>query len=271
MLTNTEVSFTHGTVLTREMLEAVYEYPREFMQLQYGGHSDGILYGMDFFQRNDELWLGRGIFKAEDRFYFLMDDMNLTGLVKKKGLPEGRQQYYFQLEHTTSSGQACIKKAVFSIAIVDFPPEKYSLGKFCWERNEIRLPQIKSEKESKEIFSGFFSRACLSLFDVKYAFREEATYHPFLFRAVCEYLQQKKQKSMLDYALLVQLLNQPILSMATVCMYCEAAGKSVETKDRQEIFKIFTDCLTIPVAAQGIVVKKEKEKVQTHESQLIDE
>ena len=101
MLTNTEVSFTHGTVLTREMLEAVYEYPREFMQLQYGGHSDGILYGMDFFQRYDELWLGRGIFKAGDIVVALEDDRIPVCVLEKDYVPRFKNAIHYKDELKT--------------------------------------------------------------------------------------------------------------------------------------------------------------------------
>ena len=69
MLTKTEMRFPHKAILTAVMLEEMYNYPRELMRLNYRDRSDGIICGLDYILRGDDLILTEGLVKLDGDIY----------------------------------------------------------------------------------------------------------------------------------------------------------------------------------------------------------
>ena len=78
MLVKKEVSFLHGNILTKEMLDEIYAYPRNFVELKYNDYSDGIITGLDFVEKDGTMYLTKGFVKFKGEYYFLLENINLT-------------------------------------------------------------------------------------------------------------------------------------------------------------------------------------------------
>ena len=82
------------------------------------------------------------------------------------------------------------------------------------------------------------------LLDIPYGCNGETTYHPYIFKAVKTFLEHKKHKCMQDYALLLQLQNNPVISMESVVFFINDAGIECDLNaSREEIFAKFTHAL----------------------------
>lgn len=74
----------------------IYKYPREFFRLFYKDYADGIICGLNyFFDGEKNLILSSGVILLDEKFYFLEKDLNISDLVKKNNLADGRDYYIF--------------------------------------------------------------------------------------------------------------------------------------------------------------------------------
>lgn len=243
MLVNRQVVFSHGIILTKEMLEETYEYPRKFLQLHYASYSDGILEGLDLVERQGDVWLTKGVFKRQDNFYFTQEDVNLTAFAKQEKLSPDRTRYSFCLTQEEHKVQEGITDGVLSLQIHDCSKEEsLCMGGFSWAQEKLILPRI--QEQSEKPFELFTRPSRMDVLEIPYAWKKEATYHPVVFRAVRSYLQEKPHKNCLDYVLLLQLQNQEILPLESLRLYVESVRGNVDSgMKRRELFEVFTQCL----------------------------
>ena len=120
----------------------------------------------------------------------------------------------------------------------------------------MKLPRLNGRGEQKPFFDLIDNNVYVNLTDTLYAMPGKATYHPFLFRAVAEYLEQKQDKSMYDYVILMQIQNMKVLSIDAMRTYITAVDcKEQKNLDRKDFFKSFTNCLK----------KKEEKKISSED------
>ena len=73
----TEIIFEPGNLLSAEMLEETYRYPRDFLHFNYASFGNGIITGLDFVPKVDGLRLTSGIVKLHGQYFILPKDLNL--------------------------------------------------------------------------------------------------------------------------------------------------------------------------------------------------
>ncbi|MCR5833916.1 MAG: hypothetical protein K6G55_04620 [Selenomonadaceae bacterium] len=249
----TEITFAAGDILTAQMLEETYRYPREFLHIVHATYGDGILSGLDFESRDGDVYLTAGIVKYRDRFYIHPRDVNLDKWLRLQHLAGGRE-YFLCLVNSDTTNADTLENGVVSRSKVEvkvFPAREYEddsilLGKFRFDLNRIHLPSLKSEEEGKP-FEEFFQSGLLCLLDVQYAHPQGGTtYHPFLFRAIRDYLEQKKPLSPYDFVILSEIQNHGIVAESTLKSYVAANDKknSPPVKmTREELFRATTEFL----------------------------
>ena len=112
MLVNKKVFFRHGAILTKEMLNVVYDYPRDFLCLKYDKYSDGIISGLDFkiLHEDNSLVLTKGIVKYKNELYFLLEDVNLTKFFSQQNLEISRKSRYLQLKMEVKDNKKMYRK-----------------------------------------------------------------------------------------------------------------------------------------------------------------
>lgn len=249
MLVNKKVFFRHGAILTKEMLNVACDYPRDFLYLKYDKYSDGIISGLDFkiLHEDNSLVLTKGIVKYKNELYFLLEDVNLTKFFSQQNLEISRKSRYLQLKMEIKDNKENVQEKLLMLVVLDnaFDERNIPLCRFRWNGSEIKIPKINYLDET--IFDDFIdNQSYLNVIDTPYAYLKEATYHSMLFKAIGEYLNNKKNKTILDYIILIQIQNNIVLSMETIKSYILFSGKEkavVDNCNRKDLFKLFVDCI----------------------------
>lgn len=256
MLVKKEVSFLHGNILTKEMLDEIYAYPRNFVELKYNDYSDGIITGLDFVEKDGTMYLTKGFVKFKGEYYFLLENINLTNyfLDMKKNSKRQSATYYLYLKRSEpiKAGSIIVRNLDLYVSEESKQDEFFSLCRFFGNESNMNLPRLNGSGEQKPFYDLIDNNLYVNLIDTLYAMPGKATYHPFLFKAVAEYLEQKPNKSILDNVILMQIQNMKVLSIDAMKTYINAVDcKAQESSDRESFFKLFTECLE----------KKEEKKI----------
>ena len=232
-----EIKFPHKAILTRGMLQELYDNPRELMRLMFSEYSDGIISGFDYLIKDGNLILTSGIFRLNEEIYLLHEDLNISELAERNSLKLD-ESYYITFEEKIYDKEPCLTEKRLELKFSMNKPQ-YNLGSFVYlgAKNFI-LPAFTEESVDK-----IFLRGVFNLFEVPFAQRNCATFHPLLFRFVKDFLSHKKDKTPFDYALLIHLQNSDTVSMATLAEYIKAENKTATTENRKEFFNTFLTCL----------------------------
>ena len=238
MFVHKNLTFPHKAILTSSMLEEIYSYPREFSRLLFGNLGDGIISGLDYSLKDGELILSAGIFHADNEFYFLSRDVNVSELADKNNLSVDRE-YFIALEKKSSVAEQCVTKKVLELTFAE-KKSLYTLGQFVFlRRKDFQLPTL-----DKMTLDEMFNRSVFNLFDVPFAAKGVATFHPQLFRQVKNFLQGKPDKTPRDFAILTYLQNNEVISVETMTDYLAAENKVYDVADREDFFRKFLTCLS---------------------------
>ena len=265
MLTKKKISFAPRTILTHEMLEAIYDFPREILRLQYLNFGDGIISGLEFKEVGKEIFLTEGIVKLKGEFYLsTTGEINLTRFFKEnKPSLRGAISCFALCPSQNFKVVGGVKAESLELKILpkkDLPPDALCLGNFYDELFEVVLPDknIRAEK----FFDEFITLNRLQLLDVPYSCYGGATFHPYIFSAVKNILRQKENKSPTELALLLQIEQNGFVTMEAlkICIETDGAKKFTAAATREEIFKSLSQVLKLPHAK--IISGKEESGVK---------
>ena len=237
--TRRQLSFSHRALLTTKMLTELYVYPRELTRLQYHDYADGIITGIDYELRDDHLWLTQGILLWNGELYCLGCDLDITSMIKSKNC---RTDGWYNIELRKTAfrqEEPCITEESL---ILDFTPEKhddaFSIGRFSTSCGYFKIPDNIDDCHSKNVPS------FLNLLDVYYAAPKEATFHPLIFRVIKKFLIEKKDRTVIDTSILINLQSHNVLSLETLRWYIMVEkNKDVSSFSRKDLLDLFIDAL----------------------------
>ena len=240
MFTNKNLKFPHKAILTSELLQEIYKYPREFFRLLYKDYCDGIICGLNYFIDEDKnLILSSGIILSDGKFYFLEEDLNISELAEKNNLISGHDYFIF-LQKESQKKSPCMTENKFT---VNFSEEEknFTLGKFRFKsKDDFTLPTLS---DGEDPFENFFRASRLNLADVPFTDKETSTFHPQIFDAIKKFLLSKENKTPFDYSILTYLQNNGVISLQTVKFYIEEETGENNFESRQELLEIFCKCI----------------------------
>ena len=222
----TEIIFEAGNILSAQMLEETYRYPREFLHLTHAGYCDGILTGLDFIEKKDGVYLTAGLVKIDGKYYVLPQDVNIDEWLKKCKPPLQPQVVYslyiVNEDFLSADDKACGIKTHSRVMLKamreELPNKSLLLARYKFRPDaKISLPQLNNEKNP---FEEFFQSGLLQLTECIYAHQSgEPTFHPLIFRAFQKYLEQKFPLSPYDFSLLTELQNHGTVSTKSLITY----------------------------------------------------
>ena len=246
----TDVVFEAGNVLSAQMLEETYRYPREFLHISHASCCDGIITGLDYISRDGDVYLTAGIVKWNGKYHILPQDENLDVWLKVQNLSSGIPYHLCLVQDAEEhSGCGIASKTQMTLRALPKKPElSLSLGVFRFDMGKLSLPKIKMN--AKEPFEEFWQTSRLRLLDAAYAHPQgETTFHPLLFRAICTYLEHKWAPSPYDFSLLIELQNHGIASLASLKTYVAVHNGSLSSMSRmsrEELFRAVVQCAAMP-------------------------
>ena len=257
----TEIVFEAGDILSVQMLEETYRYPREFLHLTHANLSDGIICGLDFTPRSEGLYLTAGIVKIRGVYYILPKDVNMDEWLKqcKPTLTSGVTYSLCMvsdnvLTHDDKAHGIKLHSRVVLKAEKEMMEHSLLLAKYKF-RPDVSIPLPKLETESENPFQEFFESGLLQVLECEYAHpKGGTTYPPLIFRAIQTYLEQKFPISPYDFSLLLELQNHGIVSTASLINYVKV-NKTVallyENMTREKLLREVCDCVQkhyVPIA-----------------------
>ena len=276
-----EIIFTAGDVLSAEMLEETYRYPREFLHVCHAGCPDGIVAGLDFIEKEDGVYLTAGIVKLDGKYYILPEDMGMDACLQQQKVPLQSSVEYLlclvpeDVPEPVGTGIRSRSRLVLQPER-ERPAHALLLGRYKYRPDVlIRLPKLRLG--SMDPFEEFTQASFLQVLDSEYAHRQGGTtYHPLLFRAVQSCLEHKAPLSPYDFTLLCELQNHGAASFATLQTYIAANRKDSPASlepTREKLFEELTKCLQIPyhpAVYQAAPVVEEKRGEIKGQNKLID-
>lgn len=228
MLSRKELRFERRSILASSQLRAIEKFPREFLNLYFSDYGDGILSGMDYIERDDEIFLTAGILKLNGQIYF-SDEVNLSALAKK--FLNGNKYFFVLSESERENIENVITEKIF-IEVKEFKNnfDGLEFGNFSSQLS-FKLPN----DDAKNLFAEFTNRNRINLLNVKYSVRGGETFHPIIFRAILKKLTQKKNKTPFDSALMIHLANFSVATISALKIYVEGNGENFIDDTRETI------------------------------------
>ena len=231
MLFHKQSEFASGAVLTKEMLELLGSYPRQFLKLYCTPYSEGILCGLNYDLRGDELWLTSGAFWWKKQVWMTDEDINVSAFLQNQIREEGQ---YLILRW--NPGERVIEKGV-AVRPLDLHIETDSrykgaleIGRFIWrDDRKLRLPQSWTELVESLERGDYFDVS-----NASQASLGDRTFIRLIFQFLEGALRDKERRTPFEDAMLVQLQNQGFLSMDTLYTY---VGTEAGRMNRRELLK----------------------------------
>lgn len=236
MLSRNELYFERRSILTAAQLRAIEKFPREILRLKYIDFGNGIISGVDFINRDGEVWTTEGIVKIGN-FFYCAEEINLSALAKNL---QGRIKYQFALTEPkrTASENVTTEKIFLEVKRLEKNSATLEFGRFTSGLG-INLPELDAEN----LFEKFTSASRLNLLNVPYSTRGGTTFHPYIFRAILKKLELKENPSPADTALMIHLANFGVASIPALKIYVQSNGVKWSEDSREDIFKSILDAI----------------------------
>lgn len=226
MLSRKELRFERRSILTATQLRAIEKFPREFLRLMFSDYGDGIISGMDFIERDDEIFLTEGLLKLGDNF-FIAAEVNLSKL-----MPKVSKRYKFVLDEPQRTAYENVITEKISLNVCELEEDGgLEFGRF--KAGLVHLPTI----DAQDLFEEFTRASRLNLLNVPFAVRGGVTFHPIIFRAILLRLEHKKNPAPVDSALMIRLADVGAVSMHALKLFVEGKGVAWQDDSRENIFK----------------------------------
>ena len=228
MLTRKELRFERRSILTARQLRAIEKFPREFLRLMYSDFGDGIISGLDFIKRGDEIFLTEGLVKLGENFFFAAEE-NLSRLMA--GLKEGKR-YKIVLGTPQREAEENVITEKISLEVRELADVGgLEFGRF--KAGLVHLPEVDAEN----LFEEFTKGSRLNLLNVAYSTRGGATFHPLIFRAILARLQRKENPAPVDQSLMIQLADGGTVSLAALKIFVDCKEVAWRDGSREEILQ----------------------------------
>ena len=79
MFENKDTVFTKDRILTKEMLDLLYAWPRQTMQLYCRSLAEGVICGLEYEATDDDILIHPGMLWKQGSLWFLQKKLSLQG------------------------------------------------------------------------------------------------------------------------------------------------------------------------------------------------
>lgn len=202
------VKFEKGAILRKEMLESMYNYPHVLAESYYSHFSDGILYGLEWYEKNGKNYICAGALKYKGNIYFQPQEFAFEDMIQTKA--EDREYYVYFKESPV--------KSTYCQDIYELEPvletEPVSDG-FCYKYVKYAFGSFRA-LDSKKIYGLYASPDGAGFSLPPYIIREE----------LMPVLSEKTSKHPLDYEIMKTVYDNRPLSADFVRAYLSEYNSS---------------------------------------------
>lgn len=215
MFIKKDTHFENGHILTKEMLNLVYTWPRQLLGLYSQQLADGILCGLDYLVKDDDLIIRPGVLWYHGDFWFLEKDFSVNTFLASQETTGSRQALHLAAAPAKEKGEVSHSSLRCTLGENTGGPD---LGSFSLYH--------KMPKNWDELITSLDNARYFHLENIPWAAPRESTFHRLIFTYLAEKLANKKERTALENLLLAQIYEKGSLSLATLRLY---TGDSEET------------------------------------------
>lgn len=259
---STSICLQSGMLLSKEILEQMNAQSRLF-QLQYTDYPDGILYGLEPFEKNGILYLSTGMLKYQGKYFFLESPMNLfdildefdekgkMGFTEYRGfafVPSEQENVHEGISSDCLQLELCEKKDLNSdnIVIAEF---QYHNSKRIWKsKNQSAVEKLEDQLNTEGYYYSFLH--------TMYSMPHENVFSPYIYQLMKECLSQKKHRSSADLMLLFTLCQNRLVSFEVLKEWFDFYKIQVNFSDRKNIINNFLKALKKEAVEKSTMTKK---------------
>lgn len=259
---NKNIKFERGSILTKNIIQNIYDYPRDLINIMYSNYPDGIIKGLEIHKKDNNIFLSKGILKYDNEYFFLKENLDMESLFNN--LNEGTSYaIYFE-----NKGECKVEDNFIShkleLKIISCDDYKkldnskvFFLGEFTYnDETKIKFPNELIDLKKKR-------HSCFNNINVNYSGYKENTFCPNIGQLILNHLKLKKNISPLDFTLMCELSKEQTLSYETICFYIKnVINKDVYDLSREEVFDFFVDSLDKPYEVNAIIKEPKKEVIK---------
>lgn len=221
MLRRSEIEFKSGSILRKEMLQDIYEYPRIAVESLFSDFSDGILYGMTW-KENDGKHpvICPGAIKLHGNIYFLKQELDVEKELENALNINGSYRLCFVIQEAEKQIEAKTDYYLKLAALQDQEYERVENSSFWYAyitySGEKKIEIITGANAIKYGISG------LNATDDGYGFQLP---NWVIKQQIFPELEKKNNKHPLDYYLLKEIYAGKPVSLSFINVYLNELGR----------------------------------------------
>lgn len=219
------VKFEKGSILRKEMLESMYDFPRFLCDGYYSKYGDGVLYGLEWENIDNKHSITPGALKYNGEIYFQTEKLIVEDSINMESLESGQEYYVYFKE---ASPQKMESREIFEL-VLSFEKKPVEDG-ICIRYVKYMLGSIRDS--DKKIF-GLYATSDPSVWGVSPCVIKDKIYNKLL---------EKKIKHPLDYEILKCVYDNRPLSTAFIELYISEYN-IFEGKVEKNDFVISENCI----------------------------
>lgn len=237
-----EIEFQAGSILRKEMLQDMYEYPRIALESLYSDYSDGILYGMSLKENNENHHvICPGALKLHGNIYFLKKELDVEKELEEELSVNGSYRLCFVIQEPQKQIEA---KTDYCLKLMALQDKEYKNV----ENSSFWYAYIKYSGDKKiKLITGdaAIKYGVFGLMSANDGYRFQLP-NWLIKQQILNDLEEKDSKHPLDYLLLREIYEGKPVSVSFINVYMNELG-------REKI-----DCDSNP----NVVIEKFKEAVK---------
>ncbi|MFI3211091.1 MAG: hypothetical protein R3Y64_08630 [Peptostreptococcaceae bacterium] len=248
-----QIEFKRGTILSKNMLEIMYSYPKEIIDVLYSNNENGIISGLDLIKKDNNIILNKGIIKHNNEIFIMNEDILLNDYFLD--LVENNQYVmHFNLNEIKNIDDNILEE-VLNFEIVEF--DKYQsnnnlyIGTFRFNslENISFAPTINDLLDSNSYFNNI---------DAIYSKNTSSTFMPSISKLILNKIINKDNKNPLDITLISEISNNTTLCIDTISYYISSVlNKSINDLNKKNILNLLIQAIDEPYVQNIIHSKKE--------------
>ncbi|MGM0368835.1 MAG: DNA and RNA helicase [Bacillota bacterium] len=209
MFSNQLPIFNRGSILKKEMLKNLRDYPRNLVNLYLADYSDGILAGSDLEIKGKEIIIKPGIIKYKQQLYLLNESKRLT-------YQATNQERLIKIKFDLAEENGGFKEwnsELYLTSGEDIATDELELGRF-------KLREGANLRTDYNQFSDFSTEYnTVNIINVKYSSVGKATLHPDIINFFANKILTSDTDNQFDISFALQALQSQVVNRNLIKKY----------------------------------------------------
>lgn len=244
--------FKKGSILKKEMLENLKNFPRDFSEIYYKDYGNGIISGCDISIDSFDIIISRGIIKHNNKLYILDKDYKIS----YENISNEVMLKIIFLDERVDNSFSYFESKIELSSELSLAPNELELCRF-------KMKEGARLRENHIDFSDFSTEFnTLNIINTKYSSYGSHTLHPKIIKNFANFLLQKSADSE-DYIFSMLCLNSNIVQKEVILQYINKK-LTLEEKDlsNNEIYKMLNKIYrNIKDGKKSEVIKRQRPNV----------